>query len=419
MKRVGLRGLFRPVSVVVCISAVFLLSDGYAAQKSSPRTVSALNSQARLQFNTVILIQEDILKETDPEKRAELYQEVLEHTKALTKSAPDLVEVWLLRAGAALQLGRWQEGHSAGKELIRLGVLDSESAQASMLLAQLNRRGWLVDDIGKIELREIRKKTKLRLDSELPDAVRAELAQIINKFSAGENWDAYARVKALRLKLGKDQILLYPLARRVLAQTLGVAAARGDVDLVRASLAAEGDPDSSESGYSALYWAGFSGSTDMVRLLLAAGADARKAGKHGKPMLTEPVLKGNVAVVGMLIRGGADANGRHNGVPLLQKAVAKGHAGVVSELIKGGADVQAKALENPTPALYTAIKIQNLEIVKILAAAGIDFEDEYKDRDMWYYAKRSDVDEVYDVMKATIKKRKADAKAKSRAASTN
>jgi hypothetical protein len=380
----------------------------HAAEESS--TGPELSARDKLQFNTVMLIQEDLLQEQDPAARIKLLEEILDSSSELVKSAPDLVDVWLLRAGAALQLGRWKEGHEAGHNLIRLGLLNSDNVPAGMLMAKLNRKGWLDDDLGKIELREMKADRELKPDSDLPEAVRKELATIINQFSAGDSWDGYTRIKALRLKLGKEETLHYPLARRALALCLAVSAARGDLDLVRASLAAGASPTAEENGYSALYWAGFSGNADMVRLLIAAGADATKSGKNGKPILYEPIVKGSADAIELLLKGGANPNARYREKPLIQEAVDKGKPEIVKLLIDAGADVNAKSQEDPEPLFYKAIKTQNMPMAKVLAEGGADFDVEYEKKDMWYHARKADLDEMYDMMKDVVKKRKEAAK---------
>jgi ankyrin repeat protein len=145
--------------------------------------------------------------------------------------------------------------------------------------------------------------------------------------------------------------------------------------------------------------AALAGNADIVRMLVAAGADvnAQDKSKGGLTALMVAALAGNADIAKMLIAAGADVNAkRTNGVTVLMAAalaenehemgvrvVADGimkeidytpqnaKAAVAKLLIEAKADVNAKTSENQT-ALMAAAEVGNADIIKMLVAAGAD-----------------------------------------------
>lgn len=122
------------------------------------------------------------------------------------------------------------------------------------------------------------------------------------------------------------------------------AAAVGDVDRVRALV--EADPALAQAyasdGFHALGLAAFFKHTDVVRLLIAAGADARAASGNAMAVtaLHSAVADGgDREMVDMLIAAGADVNAvQQDGFVPLHAAAQTGSRAVAEALLAAGAD---------------------------------------------------------------------------------
>ena len=99
------------------------------------------------------------------------------------------------------------------------------------------------------------------------------------------------------------------------ADDLLTAASHGDVDVVRALLAAGVDPASTgDEGGTALHRAARQGHVAVVRLLLEAGADVDAVDGYGNTPLWRASFGNNVvpSLVEMLLAAGADADVPNN-----------------------------------------------------------------------------------------------------------
>lgn len=74
------------------------------------------------------------------------------------------------------------------------------------------------------------------------------------------------------------------------------------------------------TGETALHHAAIQGNLEIVRLLLAAGAEPDLAGEHGFTPLHEAILQGHVEIIRQLLAAGAD--------PLLKNEWGKDAAGL-------------------------------------------------------------------------------------------
>lgn len=130
------------------------------------------------------------------------------------------------------------------------------------------------------------------------------------------------------------------------------SAADGRADSVKQSV--ESDPKlvrtTDASGYTPLHYAATGGHTDVIEVLLDAGADVNARGSRGETPLLLAASKGNVEVVELLIDNGADVNqpGSDKRTPL-HKAAMVGDLEVVKALLKGGADPAAVDRGGKTP----------------------------------------------------------------------
>ena len=125
---------------------------------------------------------------------------------------------------------------------------------------------------------------------------------------------------------------------------LADAAMNGERDSVRSLLAQKAAVSGAQGdGMTALHWAAFRDDLELTKMLLAAGADVKAATRDGA--LTPLMLactNGNAAIIGELLKAGADANSANgNGTTALMTAASSGSADAVKVLLEHGADVIA------------------------------------------------------------------------------
>jgi N-acyl-D-amino-acid deacylase len=111
------------------------------------------------------------------------------------------------------------------------------------------------------------------------------------------------------------------------------------------------------------------GSVDAVRLLLAAGADARGASNSGVTALHWAAT--NLDKARVLVDAGADVNAvsQLGRTPLIVASSAHGTAGVVELLLSKGANVNAADAVGVTP-LIAAASTNNADAARLLLAKG-------------------------------------------------
>ncbi len=132
-------------------------------------------------------------------------------------------------------------------------------------------------------------------------------------------------------------------------------------------------------GSTALTDASFKGHTEIVRALLAAGADVDLQDKNGQwTALIKASAYGHPESVRVLLEAGADVDLQaKDQVTALIAASFMGHTEIVRALLAAGADVDLQ-LENQATALMRASALGHPEIVRALLGAGADqhIEDE-------------------------------------------
>jgi len=175
----------------------------------------------------------------------------------------------------------------------------------------------------------------------------------------------------LRARYRRDRALVEAIKARVGSLDAFEAATFGDLDRLAVLLAA--DPDLTErrtgDGFTALHLAAFFGQDDVVRLLLARGADpdARGAGWMTGTPLNAAASARHATVVALLLEGGADPDAvQLGGWTPLHSAAHNGDARTVELLLAHGADPAAMdddsrsvadmARENGDPATIRAIQ---------------------------------------------------------------
>jgi ankyrin repeat protein len=119
------------------------------------------------------------------------------------------------------------------------------------------------------------------------------------------------------------------------------------------------------------------GNTSMVALFIKMGANVNKTNYLGRSALMVAALGDHIDIVKMLVAAGADVNARNKvaepelGRTPLIYAVSGGDIEIVKYLVAHGADVNGKDDDQSTPITYAAYD-GDLEIVKFLVQSGAD-----------------------------------------------
>jgi ankyrin repeat protein len=136
-----------------------------------------------------------------------------------------------------------------------------------------------------------------------------------------------------------------------------------------------------DNGRTALYEAIENDSVDVVKALLANGANADDAGRetrviqgmsldYGQTPLMAAVDEGDLALVQALLEAKANPNlAGKSGNTALMGALQQKHTDIVKALLAGGADPNAKDKAG-TPTMYSAVQFGDVEMVKAMLAAG-------------------------------------------------
>ncbi len=151
------------------------------------------------------------------------------------------------------------------------------------------------------------------------------------------------------------------------------AAQAGDIDLLKAALAAGMDVNARDGqGWTALMHVANEGYPLLVGPLLAAGAGVEVRAPDGATALHRAAQAGNIEVLNVLLAAGADVDTRDGqGWTTLMHAVNKGYPLLVEPLLAAGAGVDVRAPDGAT-ALLMAAAHGHTGIVALLMKAGAD-----------------------------------------------
>ena len=201
-----------------------------------------------------------------------------------------------------------------------------------------------------------------------------QLAGVLDSFLSGEQiaqfWEENGRRSENALQARQQQDLL-----DIANGEVGLLAATNNDDLatVQAYISSGADVDmmSSDGSSTPLHNAVTRGSTEMARVLLAAGADPNisTTDDFKTTPLGEAAGKGNAEMIETLIANGADPDFTTRGPgfsPLVIAALA-GQTDAVSALLKGGADTSGVA---GSRALNHSIRSGNTAMEQLLIDAG-------------------------------------------------
>ena len=156
--------------------------------------------------------------------------------------------------------------------------------------------------------------------------------------------------------------------------SLYCAAYAKHTDVVEVLIDAGADVETKDYlGRSPLLLACFSGALDVVKLLVKAGAGVRVTDNQGYTCLILAAYYGHTETVRYLVGlPEVDLNDSdYRGCTSLHRAVLQKHSDVVKVLIDAGADVEAKDSKGRTP-LHCGCTVKYPEIVQMLVEAGGD-----------------------------------------------
>jgi hypothetical protein len=127
-----------------------------------------------------------------------------------------------------------------------------------------------------------------------------------------EKFEPYRRKGGATLRLSLAAACLFHAGLALGEAELARAASSGDLDAVRAALAAGGDVDAMQAdGSSALLWAAYHADLEMTHALLEAGADANLANRYGVTPLLQASRTGQTPIMAAQLDGGADVAKTH------------------------------------------------------------------------------------------------------------
>jgi len=144
---------------------------------------------------------------------------------------------------------------------------------------------------------------------------------------------------------------------------LHAAVRRRNLEEARVALDARIDPNNNatdEELWTPLWVAACYGQSAITRLLLRAGAHANAVARDGSTAVREAAMIGSTEVLTLLIAAGADLELCHSktrDTPLI-RAAAKGHPEAVTLLLEAGADVNAQQVGGWS-ALHYALQSRN------------------------------------------------------------
>jgi ankyrin repeat protein len=155
--------------------------------------------------------------------------------------------------------------------------------------------------------------------------------------------------------------------------SLADAAMQGKREVVTALLRRKADVNAAQGdGTTALHWAAFHDDVEMVKALLAAGANPKAATREGAiTPLFMACTNGSAAVIEALLKAGADAGEKNaNGTTALMTAASSGSVEALRVLLDRGADIQAKESAHGQTALMFAAALDRTAAVKFLLSRG-------------------------------------------------
>ncbi len=148
-----------------------------------------------------------------------------------------------------------------------------------------------------------------------------------------------------------------------------------DWEALQSSISSEDVNAAQPDGMTALFWATYYDQTDVIRMLLNAGANANISNRYGMTPLIQAAINGNGEVISMLLDAGADPNTTTlEGDNAILNAAKTGSVMGVQALIEAGANVNSlDGYLFQTPLMWAASANQ-AEIVRLLIDNGANMD---------------------------------------------
>lgn len=164
-------------------------------------------------------------------------------------------------------------------------------------------------------------------------------------------------------------------------RALRKAAEDGYLDVVKLLIAQGADVNATSKwseGLTALQDAAHNGHVDVVKLLIATGADVNATSRfHGSATALQAAAEhGQVDAIHVLLSHGANVDAMCRGQAALHIAAKKGQVNTIRVLLAHGADVNANC--HGWTALHDAAEKGHVDVIKVLLAHGADFDEEDK-----------------------------------------
>jgi 7,8-dihydropterin-6-yl-methyl-4-(beta-D-ribofuranosyl)aminobenzene 5'-phosphate synthase len=161
------------------------------------------------------------------------------------------------------------------------------------------------------------------------------------------------------------------------ADDIHIAAARGDLELVKSSLEKNQEllDAKDNEGNTLLHVACINGKQNVVEFLISQNVDVNEKNNMGNPTLHFAALGGSADIVEILLENGSEINARDNrGFSAIRFAVFRGFKDIVSLLADKGADVHEQNMEWGGSLLHTACLSNRIDLVDTLIAKGVDIQ---------------------------------------------
>jgi len=176
-------------------------------------------------------------------------------------------------------------------------------------------------------------------------------------------------------------VILFAFSMTALAQDIHKAAQEGDTEKVKSIL--EQNPtllDSrNDNNLTPLIISSIHGNIDVVRLLIKKGADINAGDNEGSNALHNAAASGQKEVIELLLSKGVDVNlGDNNGMTALHFVATRGYFECGKLLVAKGAEVNVKERNGRTP-LFFAVRSGNIEFCQLLIDEGaeVDIKNNY------------------------------------------
>lgn len=150
------------------------------------------------------------------------------------------------------------------------------------------------------------------------------------------------------------------------------AVRQGDPAAVRALIDRKVDVNAADvDSTTALHWAVYRDSLEIVDLLIGAGATAKTANRYGVTPISLAATNGNAAMIRRLLAAGADPNAASpGGETVLMSAARTGNVDALRVLLEVGADVNARENTRGQTALMWAAAQGNAKAITLLIEKG-------------------------------------------------